>query len=102
MWTSGSTAHLVGSRPFATRDMSTNNALLALPNLGEAWHNNHHAFPSSAIFGLHWWQVDLGGLFIRACAAVGLASDIRRPSPEMIAAKKAGTAPPGPVEADSW
>ncbi len=89
MWTSGSTAHIFGTRPFATRDKSTNNALLALPNLGEAWHNNHHAFPSSALFGLNWWQVDIGGLFIRGAARIGLVSDIRRPTARMIAEKKA-------------
>lgn len=102
MWTSGSTAHLIGTKPFATRDMSTNNALLALPNLGEAWHNNHHAFPSSAIFGLHWWQIDIGGMFIRLCESMGLAWDVRKPTREMIANKKAGTIPAGPVEAESW
>jgi stearoyl-CoA desaturase (delta-9 desaturase) len=102
MWTSGSTAHIFGARPFKTRDMSTNNALLALPNLGEAWHNNHHAFPSSALFGLHWWQVDIGGYFIRACAALGWASDVRMPTKEMIAQKKAGNLPDGPVEAQIW
>ena len=88
MWTSGSTAHIFGTRPFKTRDKSTNNGLLAVPNLGEAWHNNHHAFPSSAMFGLNWWQLDIGGLFIKGCAAVGLASDIRRPTPAMIEEKK--------------
>lgn len=102
MWTSGSTAHLIGTRPFSTRDMSTNNALLAVPNLGEAWHNNHHAFPSSAIFGLHWWQIDIGGMFIRLCAALGWAWDVRKPSKAMIADKKTGAAPPGPVEAQTW
>ncbi len=34
MWTSGSTAHILGSRPFRTRDMSTNNPVLALPKSG--------------------------------------------------------------------
>ena len=102
MWTSGSTAHIIGARPFKTRDMSTNNALLALPNLGEAWHNNHHAFPSSALFGLDWWQVDIGGYFIRTCAALGWASDVRVPTREMIAQKKAGILADGPVEAQIW
>ncbi len=90
MWTSGSTAHIFGTRPFHTRDHSTNNALLALPNLGEAWHNNHHAFPSSALFGLHWWQIDPGGMFIRLAERLGWAWEVRAPTPEMIAQKKAG------------
>jgi stearoyl-CoA desaturase (delta-9 desaturase) len=102
MWTSGSTAHILGARPFATRDMSTNNPILAVPNLGEAWHNNHHAFPSSALFGLYWWQVDIGGLFIRACAALGWASDIRFPTREMVEAKRGAGAPLGPAEGDTW
>jgi len=102
MWTSGSTAHILGARPFPTRDMSTNNALLAVPNLGEAWHNNHHAFPSSALFGLYWWQVDIGGMFIKACARAGWATDIRFPSREMVEAKRSGRAPIGPSEGDSW
>ena len=102
MWTSGSTAHIFGNRPFQTRDMSTNNGLLALPNLGEAWHNNHHAFPSSAFFGLDWWQVDVGGYFIRLCEALGWASDVRIPSKDLIAARKSGKIAEGAVEADQW
>ena len=98
MWTSGSTAHIFGSRPFLTRDKSTNNGILALPNLGEAWHNNHHAFPSSAIFGLHWWQVDPGAWFIKACVLVGLASDVRRPTQAMIDDKKAHPEGGGGIE----
>lgn len=102
MWTSGSTAHIFGARPFATRDMSTNNGLLAVPNLGEAWHNNHHAFPSSAIFGLYWWQIDIGGWFIRLFTALGWAWDVREPSREMVEAKRAETLPHGPVEGETW
>ena len=34
---------------------------LALPTFGEAWHNNHHAFPTSAIHGLRRWEIDVPG-----------------------------------------
>lgn len=88
MWTSGSTAHIFGTRPFDNKDKSTNNPLLAVPNLGEAWHNNHHAFPSSALFGLEWWQIDIGGWAIRGFEKLGWAWDVRVPSRQMIAAKK--------------
>jgi stearoyl-CoA desaturase (delta-9 desaturase) len=98
MWTSGSTAHILGSRPFLTKDKSTNNGLLAIPNLGEAWHNNHHAFPSSALFGLYWWQVDLGGLFIQGCEKIGLVKDIRKPTRAMIEDKKAHPDRPAGIE----
>jgi stearoyl-CoA desaturase (delta-9 desaturase) len=88
MWTSGSTAHIIGTTPFDTPDRSTNNLWLAVPNLGEAWHNNHHAFPNSAMFGLRWWEVDLGGWAIRAFAKFGWAWEVHCPSNEIIAAKR--------------
>jgi stearoyl-CoA desaturase (delta-9 desaturase) len=88
MWTSGSTAHMIGTRPFDTPDRSTNNPVLAIPNFGEAWHNNHHAFPYSAMFGLTWWQIDPGGRVIRVFERLGWARDVRAPTAEMIEAKK--------------
>ena len=88
MWTSGSTAHMFGTRPFDTHDGSTNNPLLALPNLGEAWHNNHHAFPYSAVFGLQWWQVDVGGWAVRVFEKLGWAWDVRIPSRQAIEARR--------------
>ena len=88
MWTSGSTAHMIGTRPFDTPDRSKNNPVLAIPNFGEAWHNNHHAFPYSAMFGLTWWQIDPGGRAIRVFERLGWARDVRAPTAEMIEAKK--------------
>ena len=43
-----SICHFFGRRRFATKDRSTNVAWLSLATLGESWHNNHHAFPTSA------------------------------------------------------
>lgn len=80
MWTSGSTAHIFGTKPFETNDEARNNFILALPNLGEAWHNNHHAFPWSAMFGLRWWELDPGAWSIRTMESVGLVWDVKRPS----------------------
>ena len=71
-----SICHFFGTRRFATDDRSTNVFWLALPSLGEAWHNNHHAFPRSAHHGLRWWEVDLGGLLIRAMRRLGLVWDV--------------------------
>lgn len=53
--------------------------------MGEAWHNNHHAFPGSARIGLYPGQSDLGFAFIHALEAIGLAWDIR--TPETMAAR---------------
>ncbi|MEM9009493.1 MAG: acyl-CoA desaturase [Cyanobacteria bacterium P01_F01_bin.86] len=83
-----SITHLYGTRPFNTREQSTNNIWLAIPTCGEAWHNNHHAFPNSAKFGLQWWQIDLGYWVIRALEVLGLAWDVNAPTARMIEAKK--------------
>jgi stearoyl-CoA desaturase (delta-9 desaturase) len=91
MWTSGSTAHMFGTSPFDTADRSANNFILAVPNLGEAWHNNHHAFPNSAMFGLHWWQLDIGGWSLRIFEKLGWVWDVHVPTDEMIADKRKGT-----------
>jgi len=79
-WSLNSICHRFGSRPFATRDGSCNNAWLALPTLGESWHNNHHAHPSSAAHGLRWWQVDLNYVCILLMEKLGLATRVKRAS----------------------
>jgi stearoyl-CoA desaturase (delta-9 desaturase) len=91
-WSVNSICHVFGRRPFAAADRSTNNWLLALPSLGEAWHHNHHVFPTSAFHGLGWRQVDLSGLVIAAWEKVGLVRNVRRPSPEQIGRKRAAAA----------
>lgn len=48
--------------------------------MGEGWHNNHHAFPSSARHGLSWWQFDLTYIVIRLLSLVGLAWRVQVPS----------------------
>lgn len=84
-----SLCHLVGTRRFVMRDEnSRNNAWLSLPTWGEACHNNHHAFPGSAAFGLRWYEMDPGFWFIRALQAVGLAWDVRLPSAATIARRE--------------
>jgi stearoyl-CoA desaturase (delta-9 desaturase) len=84
-----SLCHMFGRRPFDTKDESRNLAWLALPTLGEAWHNNHHAFPTSAVHGLGRWQIDPSGLLIAGLERLGLAWDVVRPSPARRAAKAA-------------
>jgi stearoyl-CoA desaturase (Delta-9 desaturase) len=78
-WSINSICHMFGRRPYQARDESRNNFLLALPSFGEAWHNNHHAFPGSAIFGLDRGQVDLGALTIRGLERLGLVWSVNSP-----------------------
>ena len=75
-----SLCHVFGRRAFETRDESRNLAWLAIPSMGEAWHNNHHAFPTSAVHGLGRWQVDLSAGVIRLLERLGLVWDVQRPS----------------------
>jgi stearoyl-CoA desaturase (delta-9 desaturase) len=79
-WAINSVTHIWGTRPYKSRDYSRNNALVAVVTLGEGWHNNHHAFPTSAFHGLTWWQIDPSGLVIRALRLCGLAWDVKTPS----------------------
>ena len=82
-----SLCHFFGRRPFRTGDESRNLAWLAPITLGEAWHNNHHAFPTSARHGLGRWQLDPSARVIDLLGACHLAWDIVRVSPERQAAK---------------
>jgi stearoyl-CoA desaturase (delta-9 desaturase) len=52
-----------------------------VPTLGEAWHNNHHAFPTSASHGLG-RQIDPTAIVIRALERAGVVWDVVRISPE--------------------
>jgi stearoyl-CoA desaturase (delta-9 desaturase) len=76
-----SLCHFFGSRSYATPDESRNLVWLALPTFGESWHNNHHAFPTSAAHGLRRREIDLSALVIRALERVGLAWDVVRVDP---------------------
>ncbi|HSF03725.1 MAG TPA: fatty acid desaturase [Solirubrobacterales bacterium] len=84
-----SVCHVFGRRQFATDDESRNVIWLALPTFGEAWHNNHHAFPTSAAHGLRRWELDPSAAVIWSLERLGLVWDVVRISPERQAAKAA-------------
>jgi stearoyl-CoA desaturase (delta-9 desaturase) len=86
-WSVNSICHLYGSRPFDTKDESRNNWVVAIIALGEGWHHNHHAFPTSAKHGLLGRQPDPSFAVIRGLERVGLAADLRLPSPQRLAAR---------------
>src|SRR5580698_3634180 len=76
-WLLNSVTHLWGARRFKTHDDSTNNWWVALLTGGEGWHNNHHAYPTSATHGMAWWELDFNYWLIRMLALLGLAKDIK-------------------------
>jgi stearoyl-CoA desaturase (delta-9 desaturase) len=82
-----SLCHFFGRRRFATEDHSHNLGWLAPLSFGEAWHNNHHAFPTSAFHGMGSRELDLSGIVISAMERAGLAWDVQRITPERRAAK---------------
>jgi stearoyl-CoA desaturase (delta-9 desaturase) len=90
VWAINSVLHTIGARAFETDDRSRNSALLALISLGESWHNNHHAFPGSANFGLAWYRLDPGFWCVRLFGIAGVAHDIHVPSAEAIARRDKG------------
>ncbi len=77
-----SLCHFFGRRTFETRDESRNLLWLAPLSFGESWHNNHHAFPTSAAHGMRPWQIDSSAGVIRLLEKTGLAWDVVRVSPE--------------------
>lgn len=83
-----SICHLFGSQDYQSNDKSRNNLICGIFSGGEGFHNNHHAFPTSARHGLEWWQPDLSWYVIRLMELTGLAWNVKRPSPEVLASKR--------------
>jgi stearoyl-CoA desaturase (delta-9 desaturase) len=80
IWAITSLAHMIGRNEHVSGDKSMNSLVLALPTLGESWHNNHHAFPTAASLSFRWYQLDPSGLVVRGLELLGLAWDLGRPS----------------------
>ena len=66
-----------GSRRFDTGELSRNNAWLAIPLTGAAWHNNHHRYPSAGRAGFYWWEIDLSYYLLRILQMIGVIWDLR-------------------------
>ena len=77
IWAVNSVAHAFGGRPHKTGDRSTNNIWLSVVSFVESWHNNHHAFATSARFGRKWFEVDIGWSKILALQAFNLVKVVR-------------------------
>ena len=75
-----SLSHVRGTKRYVTGDDSRNNWVLAFFTMGEGWHNNHHAYQSSARQGFRWWEIDLTYLLLRLLVLFGLAWDVQLPN----------------------
>jgi stearoyl-CoA desaturase (delta-9 desaturase) len=78
-WLVNSATHVWGYRSHETRDTSTNLWWVAIITYGEGWHNNHHAFQTSARHGMRWWEIDATYLAIRVMSFLGIARKVKLP-----------------------
>jgi stearoyl-CoA desaturase (delta-9 desaturase) len=85
-WLINSATHVWGYRSHETRDDSTNLWWVAMLTYGEGWHNNHHAFQTSARHGLRWWEIDMTYIAVRLMSLVGMAYAVKLPKvPQTVA-----------------
>ncbi len=87
VWAINSLCHKIGGQAFRSGDNSRNLPLLSLLMWGAGWHNNHHAFPTSASLQLKWFQPDPGLWLLRILSFCRLVWDLRLPDKKQIQAK---------------
>jgi stearoyl-CoA desaturase (delta-9 desaturase) len=66
-------AHWVGYRNGQTRDHSRNLVPWGIVIGGEELHNGHHLDPASAKLSKHWWEFDIGWMYIQLLSLLRLA-----------------------------
>jgi len=84
-WSVNSICHMIGERPFSSRDKSANFWPLAILSFGESWHNLHHADPTCARHGVLRGQLDISARVIYFFEKFGWATKVRWPSPQRLA-----------------
>ena len=83
-WSINSICHMVGRRPFGTRDRSANVWWLAVLSFGESWHNLHHADPTCARHGVKRGQIDMSARLIWLFERFGWVHAVRWPTPQRL------------------
>jgi stearoyl-CoA desaturase (delta-9 desaturase) len=84
-WSTNSICHMLGERPFNSRDKAANFWPLAILSCGESWHNLHHADPTCARHGVQRGQIDMSARVIWIFEKFGWASNVRWPTPQRLA-----------------
>jgi len=87
-WSINSVCHVVGEKPYRSRDRSGNVWWLAIPSFGESWHNVHHTDPTSARHGVDKGQVDMSAWVIGRLERLGWATDVRWPRRDRLDARR--------------
>jgi stearoyl-CoA desaturase (delta-9 desaturase) len=81
-WLVGYFAHNKGHRSWHLEGAGVqgyNVRYCGLITMGEAWHNNHHAFPASARLGLNEGETDPGWWALRILSKLGLVWNLKTP-----------------------
>ncbi|KAG1707633.1 Acyl-CoA 5-desaturase AL21 [Nymphon striatum] len=86
-WLVGHYAHKEDAHNGGERDWNINNAVVqghnvrfaGLLSMGESWHNNHHAYPESAVLGIYKGQIDLGWEVLNRLTNLGLVWNVKLP-----------------------
>jgi stearoyl-CoA desaturase (delta-9 desaturase) len=87
-WSVNSICHVIGERPFASKDKATNFWPLTILPFAESWHNSHHAHPTIARHGVLRGQIDPGARLIWRFEKASWVHDVRWPTAARIAAKR--------------
>ena len=81
-WLIGYFAHNKGERTWKVEGAAVqghNIRIAGFLSMGEAWHNNHHAYPGSAMLGLYQDEPDPGWWVLNALHNLGIVRNIRLP-----------------------
>ena len=76
LWAAGvinGVGHWWGYRNGETRDQSRNIVPIGILIGGEELHNSHHLDPASPKLSIHWWEFDIGWMYICILRFFGLA-----------------------------
>ncbi len=81
-WVIGHFAHNKGGRDWHVDGAAVqghNIPFAGLITMGESWHNNHHAYPGSAMLGLYKGQADPGWWLLNRLMNIGLVWNVKLP-----------------------
>lgn len=87
-----SAAHMFGERPYNHQIEPSDNYYVSLASFGEGYHNYHHNFPWDYKAGESSAGFNFTSVFIEAAAFLGMASNLRTASDEVVTASKEKTA----------
>ncbi len=79
-----SLCHIIGSRPYTTKNSARDSFIMAFFSYGEGYHNYHHYFPVDYRNGIKWYHFDPTKWLIKSMSLIGLAYDLKSVPHELI------------------